>query len=189
MPSALRTPIQPAPPWQATPAVAAFPANQDSANPPFIPATTVVYELAATPNVANPFIPPTTVLYALEAKAGVAVGFIAATTVVNALTLSQRFTLAFIAGRTVVATPRLALPIANVVAPTMSGSFAQGGTVTASTGVWTGSLPLTYTYQWQRCNSGGTSCVDIAGATSSSYLVIAADVAGTLKVRVTASNS
>ena len=32
-------------------------------------------------------------------------------------------------------------------------------------GTWTGTPPITYTYQWQRCDATGTSCADIAGAT------------------------
>ena len=29
-------------------------------------------------------------------------------------------------------------------------------------GTWTGTAPITYTYQWQRCDADGTNCADIA---------------------------
>jgi hypothetical protein len=48
---------------------------------------------------------------------------------------------------------------------------------------------MTYTYQWQRCNSVGSICSAISGATSSSYVPATADVGSTLRASVTASNS
>ena len=58
----------------------------------------------------------------------------------------------------------------------------------ASPGSWTGSTPMSYAYQWRRCDSNGTGCADIAGANGQSYSVTSADVGGTLRVTVTASN-
>lgn len=46
-------------------------------------------------------------------------------------------------------------------------------------------LPV-YTYQWRRCDAHGGNCADIAGATSDTYLLTAADVGFSL--RVVASN-
>jgi Tol biopolymer transport system component len=74
----------------------------------------------------------------------------------------------------------------NTTLPVISGSAAQGGTLFASTGTFAGSA-TSYAYQWLRCDSNGSSCVDISGAAASSYVVAASDVGRRLRVRVTAS--
>jgi len=82
-----------------------------------------------------------------------------------------------------------ARPPANVTAPVVSGTVQHGQTLTSSNGEWTGTAPLTFTYQWQRCDSAGAGCVDIAGATANTYTLVAADVGARMTVRVTATNS
>jgi fibronectin type 3 domain-containing protein len=77
---------------------------------------------------------------------------------------------------------------ANLEAPTISGTTTDGNTLTAGNGSWSGTLPLSYAYQWRRCNGSGRSCNSIPGTTSSTYVLNSADVGGTLRVRVTASN-
>ncbi len=79
-------------------------------------------------------------------------------------------------------------PPENTAPPTINGTAEQGQTLTASTGSWTGN-PSSYAYQWRRCDSAGAGCNDIAGATSPSYLLVAADVGATIRVQVTATNS
>jgi hypothetical protein len=76
----------------------------------------------------------------------------------------------------------------NTAVPTISGTAQVGATLTATTGSWTGS-PTGYSYQWRRCNSGGTSCSDISGAVASTYVQTAADLGGTIRVVVTAVNA
>jgi fibronectin type 3 domain-containing protein len=71
----------------------------------------------------------------------------------------------------------------------ISGIAKEGETLTASNGTWSGTTPMTFTYQWQRCDTNGANCADIAGATSQSYTVVNADVGHTLRVRVTATNT
>ncbi len=62
--------------------------------------------------------------------------------------------------------------------------------MTATDGSWTGSQPITLTYQWLRCSSPSIStCVPIAGATAKPYVVAQADLGLRLRVRVTASNA
>ncbi|MGZ4319356.1 MAG: hypothetical protein ACXVRD_08535 [Gaiellaceae bacterium] len=73
--------------------------------------------------------------------------------------------------------------------PAVSGTPQQGNTLSATSGSWTGTTPITFTYQWTRCNSSGAACAAIAGATSQTYLVQAADVGQTLRVNVTATNA
>jgi Polysaccharide lyase len=85
--------------------------------------------------------------------------------------------------------PSTNVPPSNETLPTVSGTAQQGQTLTASTGSWSGTTPMTYSYTWQRCGAGGASCAPIAGATSASYVLAAADVGSTLRVSVTASNS
>jgi thermitase len=73
----------------------------------------------------------------------------------------------------------------NVTPPSISGFTQLGQTLTATTGDWTGG-PTSYTYQWRRCSSSGSSCADVAGATSASYQPVSADVGSTMQVAVTA---
>jgi len=75
------------------------------------------------------------------------------------------------------------------VPPSVSGTAVTGQTLTSSTGTWDGTSPMTYSYQWQRCDSSGSSCATISGATGSSYVVSSADQGSTLRSQVTASNS
>lgn len=79
----------------------------------------------------------------------------------------------------------------NTVLPMLSGTPQVGKTLSISTGSWTGTQPITYTYQWQACvsetevvnptelqankpNLAGTTnsiCVDIARAIDPSFLI------------------
>ena len=61
-------------------------------------------------------------------------------------------------------------------------------TVTEQHGVWTNN-PTAYADQWLRCESDGSSCTPISGATSQSYVPTADDVGSTLEVQETASNA
>lgn len=80
-------------------------------------------------------------------------------------------------------------PPSNTVSPAISGTLLVGQTLSSTAGTWAGSLPLAYGYQWQRCDVLGESCLDISGATHSSYVLDTDDVGSTLRVVVTASNS
>ena len=73
--------------------------------------------------------------------------------------------------------------------PTISGTPQQSQTLSASAGSWSGTTPISYSYQWQRCASAGASCAPVVGATTANYLLAAADVGSTLRVSVTASNA
>lgn len=82
--------------------------------------------------------------------------------------------------------------------PTISGTPREGETLTAtSPGVWAGTLPFSYAYQWQRCErppGEDLECSGISGETGTSYVVRAADVGDesvprTLRVFVTATNA
>lgn len=77
----------------------------------------------------------------------------------------------------------------NTSPPTISGTAEEGLELTASTGSWTGLEPMTYAYQWRRCDASGSGCASVAGANSSTYVLTSADVGGTMRVVVTASNT
>jgi hypothetical protein len=77
---------------------------------------------------------------------------------------------------------------ANTTPPTVSGTPRDGETLTASEGTWTGTDPITYTYQWQRCDGNGLNCANLAGATGRTYAVQTSDVNNRLRVNVTARN-
>ncbi len=76
---------------------------------------------------------------------------------------------------------------ANTALPAVSGTATQGQVLSSTTGTWSNN-PSGFAYQWRRCNAGGTGCADIAGATNSTYTLVAADVTNTLRVVVTATN-
>jgi hypothetical protein len=76
---------------------------------------------------------------------------------------------------------------ANTSPPTISGSASVAGTLTASSGSWSGSTPMNFGYRWQRCDSGGGKCKNL-GVTAQTYRPGRGDVGHTLRVSVTASN-
>ncbi|MCA1481778.1 hypothetical protein I6F37_43370, partial [Bradyrhizobium sp. NBAIM08] len=77
----------------------------------------------------------------------------------------------------------------NSVVPTISGTVTQGQTLTAANGTWAGTPAPAYTYQWQRCDQSGASCVNIAGATAGTYVLTGLDANRTVRVRVTGTNT
>jgi hypothetical protein len=82
-----------------------------------------------------------------------------------------------------------AIPPVNASPPTISGTTTDGQTLSGAVGTWTGTPTIAYVYQWQRCNSGGGSCVPIAGATSPTYKLTPADIGSTVRFGVTGSNA
>jgi hypothetical protein len=76
----------------------------------------------------------------------------------------------------------------TISAPGGGGAVSNGQTLSADPGSWNGTGTLTYTYQWQRCDANGADCHDIPGATGSTYTPSDADVGGTVRVVVTATN-
>ena len=78
---------------------------------------------------------------------------------------------------------------ANTAPPTIAGTAREGQTLTADPGTWTGTQPITYAYEWQRCTATGASCAAISGATAKTYVLTTADAGATLRVKVTATDS
>jgi hypothetical protein len=73
--------------------------------------------------------------------------------------------------------------------PTISGTPSVGQTLAATTGTFTGDQPITYAFQWQRCDANGNACAAIQGATAQTYTLGAADLAHAIRVTVTARNA
>jgi Ca2+-binding RTX toxin-like protein len=88
-------------------------------------------------------------------------------------------------------------PPSNLTYPVINLAAGDSGPVVshvlaATVGSWQGAFPLTYRYQWKRCEPTDPvngPCVDIAGATVSTYAPVTADAGSRLRVQVTASNS
>jgi hypothetical protein len=76
----------------------------------------------------------------------------------------------------------------NSVKPAVSGTATVGQELRVSTGTWS-PKPSSFGYQWQRCTSTGTDCVNVAGATSAVYGVRSADVDHRMRALVTARTS
>jgi GH25 family lysozyme M1 (1,4-beta-N-acetylmuramidase) len=69
--------------------------------------------------------------------------------------------------------------------PTIVGAPEAGTLLAAVPGTWEGGKPVTFTYQWRRCDAAGANCAAITGATGESYRPVTADVGHSLRVLVT----
>jgi hypothetical protein len=74
----------------------------------------------------------------------------------------------------------------NSSPPVVSGGDRVGVTLSGSNGTWSGSAPLLYLYQWQRCTP---TCANIATGTASTYRLTAADTGAEVRIVVTALDS
>jgi subtilase family serine protease len=77
---------------------------------------------------------------------------------------------------------------ASTSKPTVSGIAEQGQKLTVTHGEWSGS-PTSIGDQWEDCNTSGSSCSAIVGATGQTYTLAASDVGSTIRVQETASNA
>jgi len=73
------------------------------------------------------------------------------------------------------------LPI-NLTPPVISGTAERGETLTSTTGTWSGTGTITFAYQWKRDN------LNISGATSSTYVLVADDDNTSITCVVTATD-
>jgi subtilisin family serine protease len=87
------------------------------------------------------------------------------------------------------APPAGPLPPANLTPPSITGTATEGQTLSASEGTWGATFPVAYAYAWERCDSTGTGCGAVPGATGATYVAAQADVGSTLRVVVTATDA
>jgi hypothetical protein len=74
--------------------------------------------------------------------------------------------------------------------PTINGTLTQGATLSGDPGRFaTDAPPLTFFYQWFRCNTSGGACAPIGGATQASYVLQPGDVGQTVLLQITAVDS
>ncbi len=77
---------------------------------------------------------------------------------------------------------------ASTGAPSIAGTPEVGQTLQLTPGSWSEN-PSSTQYQWQDCNSGGSACVAIEGATGDSYEVTTHDSGSRIRVMETAGNA
>jgi hypothetical protein len=77
-------------------------------------------------------------------------------------------------------------PPSNSEIPSITGPATNYHRETALAGSWSGTQPISYAYQWERCEASG--CSAIGGATGSYYYAQPADVGKALRIKVTATN-
>jgi hypothetical protein len=78
---------------------------------------------------------------------------------------------------------------ASTKPPVISGMAEVGVNLHTTTGSWVGDKPLTFSYQWRRCDQAGNACSGIGGETNADYTLVKADSGKTVRVKVTATNS
>ena len=80
-------------------------------------------------------------------------------------------------------------PPVSTSPPRVTGVARVGRVLHADQGTWSGTLPLSYVFQWQRCDAAGDSCAPIPGASGANHLLGDADLGATVRAQVTATNA
>ena len=79
------------------------------------------------------------------------------------------------------------LPV-NLELPTVLGNLLDGQLLSALSGSWSGTEPITYTFQWLVCDAAGEKCSEISKATEPVLKLVSGLIGDTVKVVVTATN-
>ena len=74
------------------------------------------------------------------------------------------------------------LPPVQTSPPVISGTGTVGNTLTSTVGNWT-YVPTSYTHQWRR------GAINIVGATTATYVLVAADSGTSVTMQLTAHNA
>jgi hypothetical protein len=90
---------------------------------------------------------------------------------------------------TTVAMPATTTGPTPVAGPTVGGTAAQGRQLTASPGTWSGVGPVSFAYQWYRCDTTGSTCLRISGATRETYTLGRRDLGKALGLTLRATDS
>jgi hypothetical protein len=70
--------------------------------------------------------------------------------------------------------------------PTIAGTPQTTKLLAGLPGTWAGGKPVTFLYQWLRCDAAGATCVPISGALSETYIPTSDDLGHALVLSVTA---
>jgi hypothetical protein len=76
----------------------------------------------------------------------------------------------------------------NTARPAISGKAEDMQTLAINPGVWTGTIPIAFRYQWQRCQTGPEDCKPIVNAVGPNYKVRRGDIGSRITATVTAVN-
>jgi hypothetical protein len=76
----------------------------------------------------------------------------------------------------------------NTRRPAISGQAEDMQTLTIDPGTWTGTTPIVFRYQWQRCQKGLADCKPIQSAVGANYKVRRGDIGARIAATVTAVN-
>ena len=77
----------------------------------------------------------------------------------------------------------------NTTPPTLRGDARLGQRLRVDNGAWNGASRMSFTHEWQRCDTTGGSCLPVAKATGARYRLTEADADKTIRVVVTAANA
>ena len=75
------------------------------------------------------------------------------------------------------------LPPQATAIPAITGTKTVGQTLTSSSGTWPGTSDG-YVYQWQKSSDSGVTWTNIASATASTYVLVAADAGYQIRSQV-----
>jgi GH25 family lysozyme M1 (1,4-beta-N-acetylmuramidase) len=73
--------------------------------------------------------------------------------------------------------------------PSVVGQAEAGELLAAVPGTWEGGKPITFAYQWRRCDAAGANCTAISNATGESYQPVSDDLGHALQVVATATSA
>jgi hypothetical protein len=90
---------------------------------------------------------------------------------------------------TPVAVPATVTGPTTVAGPAVTGTAAQGRQLTASPGTWSAVGPVSFTYRWYRCDTTGSTCLPIRGATRETYTLGRRDLGKALGLTLRATDS
>jgi hypothetical protein len=84
---------------------------------------------------------------------------------------------------------RSATAPSNSAPPTISGTTTVGQVLTASTGTWAGTTPITFNYLWKQCDANGGACKNVPKNDRSTFTLVGSNAGNTMRVEVTATNN
>lgn len=76
----------------------------------------------------------------------------------------------------------------NTRRPTISGGTQVGQKLSLEPGRWNGVQPITYAFQWLRCDNRGDNCITLPGFDDDNYFLREGDIGKRIRARVTATN-